>query len=416
MIAIKRSSIRLYADPCKVLLRFLNFGTPERFKPVIDYVSRLEESAALAQLKAIQASFKDRHFELDGVFKEHFKHLEEWVQSPLSVEKKLLLGAYFTHEYSLEAAALFNPSIVPHPEQHDLPAGALRFILSMRATGEGHISSLAFLSGIIDADDTIRLEERSARLHSGIKTPVAGSALSYDLAFPDFIPLSGRVIFPASPSETNGIEDARFTLFNGGQASSYLATYTAYNGREIRPQLIETSDFRHFRIRPLLGNAVSDKGMAIFPEKINGQYAMVSRQGGRSLSIMFSEDLYDWKTFQPLQQPRRDWEMLQMGNCGSPVKTPKGWLLLTHAVGPMRKYVLSISLLDLEEPWKVLASLEQPLLEPNEEEREGYVPNVLYTCGMLEHRGRLLIPYAMSDRAISFATVETAQVLAALGQ
>ncbi|MEY3369184.1 MAG: hypothetical protein RI973_2339 [Bacteroidota bacterium] len=244
---------------------------------------------------------------------------------------------------------------------------------------------------------------------------MAGSELSYDLTFPDSVPLSGRVIFPASPSETNGMEDARFLLFNDGQAASYLATYTAYNGREIRPQLIETSDFRHFRIRPLQGQAASDKGMAIFPEKINGRYAMVSRQGGRNLSIMFSEDLYTWDAYQPLQQPQRDWEMLQMGNCGSPVKTPKGWLLLTHAVGPMRKYVLSFTLLDLEQPWKVLVSLEQPLLSPNEEEREGYVPNVLYTCGLLEHQGRLLIPYAMSDRAISFATVDTTQVLAALG-
>lgn len=415
MIAVKRSDIRLYADPRKVLLRFLNFGTPERFNPVIDYVSRLDEAEARAQLKAVQENFRDRHFDLDDVFVENFERLAGMVQSPLSQEKKLLIGAFFTHEYSIEASALFNPSIVPHPDQGDLPEGDLRFILSMRATGEGHISSIVFLPGILEADGSVRLEERSKCLHSGEKTAVAGSELSYDLTFPDFVPLSGRVIFPASPSETNGMEDARFLLFNDGQAASYLATYTAYNGREIRPQLIETSDFRHFRIRPLQGQAASDKGMAIFPEKINGRYAMVSRQGGRNLSIMFSEDLYTWDAYQPLQQPQRDWEMLQMGNCGSPVKTPKGWLLLTHAVGPMRKYVLSFTLLDLEQPWKVLVSLEQPLLSPNEEEREGYVPNVLYTCGLLEHQGRLLIPYAMSDRAISFATVDTTQVLAALG-
>lgn len=467
MIPITRTDIRLKADPRKVVLRYLNFGNPTRFEPVIAFVEGLTEQAAAHQLEGIFSEFEHRHFDLEGHFFNNYKKLAPYLSGEISDVKKRLLGAYFTHEYSIEAAALFNPSIVPHPDQSGLKPGELRFVLSLRAAGEGHISSVAFLTGVVDANGGVSLDPADTKLDCGeveangsfdksfvlrrmegaIHTSVINALparfslpealaiiaaiekgqnidlsldkdnitavfdLNYDLSFKKEIPLSSRVIFPQSRAESNGVEDVRFVLFSEGGAHRYIGTYTAYNGKAIRPQLIETADFQYFSIRPLYGAAASDKGMALFPEKINGRYAMIGRQGGRSLSIMYSDDLYFWDEYQPLQHPQRDWEMLQMGNCGSPVKTPQGWLLLTHAVGPMRKYVLSMTLLDLQNPAKVLASMEQPLLNPNEEEREGYVPNVLYTCGMLLHKGKLVIPYAMSDNAVGFAVGEIAMMV-----
>jgi predicted GH43/DUF377 family glycosyl hydrolase len=412
MIAIKRTHLRLKADPTKVILKFLNFGSAARFQPVVDAVLALDEKTAEAQLQGIWAEFEHRHFDLRGEFLKNYQRVAQYATGVVSEGKKLLIGAYFTHEYSIQASALFNPSIVPHPDQSWLPAGALRFVLSLRATGEGHISSIAFLTGVLSENGEIVPDPSSPKLTTGQFSPKAGLGDAYDLHFPDDSPLDSRVLFPQSANESNGMEDARFVLFEEGGKRRYLATYTAYNGRAIFPQLIETEDFKHFEIRPLQGAAASDKGMAIFPEKINGRYAMIGRQGGRSLSIMYSDDLLRWDEYRPLQHPQRNWELLQMGNCGSPIRTPEGWLLLTHAVGAMRKYVLSLSLLDLDDPGKVIASLDQPLLAPNAEEREGYVPNVLYTCGMLLHNGQLVIPYAMSDSAIGFATVGLGEVLA----
>jgi predicted GH43/DUF377 family glycosyl hydrolase len=407
MIPVKRTDIRLKADPRRVLLRHLDFGNPARIEPVARYVLSLEEGAAAAQLEGILAEFAGRHFDLQAAFRESFRKLGEQAPAGLSAMKQLLLGAYFTNEYSIQASALFNPSIVAHPDQSGLKPGELRFILSLRAVGEGHISSIVFQTGVVGAGGAIALDPVSPRLASGqhYANPSLGNT-TYHLSFSADTPLSSRVIFPYAPAESNGIEDARFVEFHAEGKSTYLGTYTAYNGRAIHPWLIETADFQSFELRALQGAAASDKGMALFPEKIDGKYAMIGRQGGRNLSIMYSKDLHRWEDFQPLLNPQREWELLQMGNCGSPVKTPHGWLLLTHAVGPMRKYVLSLTLLDLHQPEKVLASLEQPLLSPNAEEREGYVPNVLYTCGMIQHEANLIIPYAMSDSAISFAIVE----------
>ena len=472
MISIKRTNIRLKADPKKVVPRFLRYGDVTRLEAIVPYMLRLEPEEAASQLKEILSEFQSRHFDLKSVFLENYGKLATHIPGNLSLAKKLLVGAYFTHEYSIEAAALFNPSIVPHPDQSGLAEGALKFVLSLRACGEGHISSLAFLTGRIDANGEIKLEPSTPKLTCGeIKTDqllnrsfALGQMNSerkiielfqeylpeqfsrhqaiemiaylekrhrrelaserekinrifnenYDLEFKDAVPISSRVVFPQSLSESNGIEDVRFVAFKEGAETRYLGTYTAYDGKIIHPKLIETKDFRYFQIRSFYGPAISNKGLAFFPEKVNGKFAMIGRQGGRSLSIMYSNDLYFWETYQLLQQPERSWEMLQMGNCGSPVKTAQGWLLLTHAVGPMRKYVLSLSLLDLEHPEIVKASLDYPLLSPNEEEREGYVPNVLYTCGMLRHQDKLIIPYAMSDSAVSFAVVEIKEIIKAL--
>lgn len=462
MIPVKRTDIRLKAAPRKVILKFLDFANPSRFQPVVDAVLGMDEAAAELQLRGILAEFEHRHFDLPGAFLGNFERLAHYAAvSDISPTKKMLIGAYFTHEYSFQAAALFNPSIVLHPDQTGIAPGQHRFVLTLRATGEGHISSISFLTGILGENGEVTLEASSQRLTTGKRLTdmhfdkhflldrlllneeykaLLASLLpesfnekqvlelvadqpslreqilkifdeNYDLRFSTSSPIDSRVLFPASGAESNGMEDARFVLFEEDDTKTYLATYTAYNGKVICPQLIETQDFQYFKIRPLHGAAASDKGMALFPRKINGQYAMIGRQGGRSLSIMYSNDLYCWNDYQPLQHPQRDWELLQMGNCGSPIETPQGWLLLTHAVGAMRKYVLSLTLLDLHQPNLVIASLEQPLLSPNEEEREGYVPNVLYTCGMMLHAGQLIIPYAMSDNAISFATVELEDVL-----
>ncbi|MEZ4932410.1 MAG: glycoside hydrolase family 130 protein [Saprospiraceae bacterium] len=416
MISIKRTPIRLKADPKKVIIKSLDFGDPARSEPVINFVLGLSEQQAAEQLQNILEEFEHRHYDLKKVFLENFDRQVPLTSAGLETMptlKKLLIGAYFTHEYSNESAALFNPSIVPHPDQSGLGEGELRFILSLRAVGEGHISSISFQTGIVTADGEVTLDQRADKLSTGQVSSKKAEA-QYDLHFSADIPLSGRVLFPQSAAESNGMEDARFVQFFDNGESRYYGTYTAYNGRAIQPHLIETTDFQNFKIRPFQGSAASNKGMALFPEKINGHYAMVGRQGGRNLSIMYADDLLIWDDHQLLQTPQRDWEMLQMGNCGSPIKTDKGWLLLTHAVSAMRKYTLSFTLLDLEHPERVLASLEQPLLSPNAEEREGYVPNVLYTCGLLLHNGNLIIPYAMSDSSISFAVVGVEEVLAAM--
>jgi predicted GH43/DUF377 family glycosyl hydrolase len=397
----------------------------------------------------------------------------------LSEERQLLLGAYFSHEYSLEAAALFNPSIVPHPDQSDLPAGALRFILSLRATGEGHISSITFRTGVLsprgkisintptryclepeqvpnasyerslfelklqelglvgdfsrqvlqEVGNSFTLDELRASLGRTAKQFRARSQESaaaarkimtlaqsnYEVQFALDSRVSERVLFPTTPSQSNGIEDARFVRFQHDDgAHTYYATYTAYDGKMILPQFIETQDFLHFKFITLNGPAVQNKGMALFPRKINGRYAMLSRQDYENIYIMFSDHLHFWHATQLLLKPAFSWEFIQMGNCGSPIETDAGWLVLSHGVGPMRKYCLGAFLLDRDDPTKVIGRLREPLIKPNENEREGYVPNVVYSCGSLLHGGRLVIPYAMSDYATTFATLSLDEVLAAM--
>ncbi len=301
-----------------------------------------------------------------------------------------MIGSYFLAEYSLESAALFNPSIVPHPDQTDLPPGALRFILSLRATGEGHISSIIFRAGIIYPDHRIE-----------ICAPTGF--------------LTERVLFPATPSQRNGIEDARFVCFRNEDGTHvYYATFTAYDGRVVVPELVETSYFLRFRFISLNGPAAENKGMALFPRKINGLYAMLSRQDNENIYLMFSDNVHFWNERQVLLKPAFSWELIQLGNCGSPIETDAGWLVLSHGVGPMRKYCIGAFLLDRDDPGKVIGRLREPLLKPNENEQEGYVPNVVYTCGALLHQGELIIPYGLADHATGFAIVPLAEVLAAM--
>ena len=424
--------------------------------------------------------FANRHEHVEKFFWTRYElvkiYLEPFAQP--SPERQMLIGAYFTHEYSPESAALFNPSIVPHPDQSGLPKGALRFILSLRATGEGHISSITFRMGTVSAHHRItltppvpfvtepervpnvayvkglfahKLEEAGVqndfcrrvldKLHedftlkelhavllaSGLTDTSDATAVraargilllaesNYEVNFaPDSRP-SQRVLFPSAPSQSNGIEDARFVRFQKDDGGfTYYATYTAYDGKITLPQLLETPDFVHFKFSTLNGPAVQNKGMALFSRKINGQYVMLSRQDDENILLMFSDNIHFWQTPKVLLSPAQPWEFIKIGNCGSPIETEAGWLVLSHGVGAMRKYCLGAFLLDLNDPTRVIARLRGPLLSPNESERDGYVPNVVYTCGALLHGRELIIPYAMSDSATSFATVPLDELLAAM--
>ena len=333
-----------------------------------------------------------------------------------SETQRQLLGAYFLNEYSFEASALFNPSIVPHPDQRGTPEGGLRFILSLRAVGEGHVSSLTFRTGTIAADGSLAVDP-TARLAS---SPRIGYRISgplgdeVEVAFNEGLDISERVIFPVTESQSQGIEDARFVEFSDGGRKTYYATYTAYTGRAIRSELIETSDFLSFRMSPLQGTAARNKGMALFPRRIDGKYAMIARQDNENLYLIYSNDLYRWDGGQAILKPQFPWEFVQIGNCGSPIELDEGWLLLTHGVGPVRKYSIGAALLDKNDPTKVLARSVEPLLHPEPSEREGYVPNVVYTCGAMRHNDQIILPYAISDTYSNFATIKIAALMQAM--
>ena len=480
-IPVVRTSTVLQPDRTRVLVRPFRPTSRERAVKICAQVMALSEREVHSLLGDIQAEFGERHLKITKLLRRRFDDVRPGlvIDQELSEERELLLGAHFTHEYSFEAAALFNPSIVEHPDQSEVSPGSLRFILSLRATGEGHISSITFRTGLVDADDCITInpptrycleptqipnasyeknvfarklqelglvgdfsrrmltrlddsftleELRAAIDHVGKQLRVRGqeskavarkvltlAQSNYHVQFAPDSRLSERVLFPVTPSQRNGIEDARFVLFQNEDGKRvYYATYTAYDGKLILPQFLETPDFLNFKFITLNGSAVQNKGMALFPEKINGHYAMLGRQNHGNIYLMFSDHLHFWHKAQLLLEPKFPWEFLQMGNCGSPLKTEAGWLVLSHGVGAMRKYCIGAFLLDLNDPAKVIGRLREPLIKPNQNEREGYVPNVVYACGSLLHNGRLILPYAMSDSATTFATVSLGDILAAM--
>ena len=479
---LKRTSTILLPDQARVLLRPFVPGGPERVAGIIARIMELPEDRAGSLLEEVCAEFSRRHLHIQDLFLERFEQVRESLPADrkISLQRRLLIGSYFLAEYSLESAALFNPSIVPHPDQTGLPDGALRFILSLRATGEGHISSIVFREGVIHPDhrievlpvagllteprqvpnpayekalfgrklselgltgefagrvmdklgDSFTLEDlrnsiqaEQVSLPEGMPTADQRTSQgilmlarsNYEVQFQPGQQLSERVLFPATPSQRNGIEDARFVLLrNDDGVDTYYATFTAYDGRVIMPELVETSDFLRFRFITLNGPAAENKGMAIFPRKIGGRYAMLSRQDNENIYLMFSDNVHFWNERSVLLKPTFPWELVQLGNCGSPIETDAGWLVLIHGVGPMRQYAIGAFLLDRDDPSKVLGRLREPLLKPNESEREGYVPNVVYTCGALVHNGELVIPYGLADHATGFATVPLAEVLGAM--
>lgn len=398
--------------------RDINPTDRTRANHIVERVLALGAEAAAMQLADVLENFESRHRNLLKAFEARADEMEDALaaHTRFTTIQRQLVGAYFLQENSFEAAALFNPSIVPHPDQTGAPKGGLRFILSLRAVGEGHISSLTFRAGTIAADGEVSIDP-SARLASipGVRDRSAGpDGDSVEVVFNAEEDISERVIFPVTQSQSNGIEDARFVLFEDGGRRIYYATYTAYSGRAIRSELIETSDFTSFRMSPLHGAAAQNKGMALFPRKISGKYAMIARQDNENLYLIYSDGLHAWEGGAVVLKPEFPWEFVQIGNCGSPIELDEGWLLLTHGVGPVRKYSIGAALLDKADPSKVIARLREPLVGPEPAEREGYVPNVVYTCGAMRCGDQIILPYAVSDTFSTFATIRLAALLEAM--
>ena len=476
-INVKRLTTRLMPSHDRVLIRPFIPTDPNRIQRILGRIMSLPGDEVERELKRVLDDFSERHSNIERELLQHYELVRKWALTDIVPDDrlKLVIGAYFTQEYSLESAALFNPSIVPHPNQRDLGKGAQRFILSLRATGEGHVSSIVFREGIIEPDFSLsirkptpfvtepdkvpnvqfekalfsrklveldawndisqsllnelpkhfrlrELEEaikearrngnRSPALHQTLETVLALALSNYEVQFSPDQRTSERAIFPASPSQRNGIEDARFVLFTDDDGKrKYYATFTAFDGNVILPQLMETDDFLNFRFVTLNGPGVKNKGMALFPRRINGCFAMLSRQDNENIFLMYSDNIHFWYDPIKIVRPTYSWEYVQLGNCGSPIELDEGWLVLSHGVGPMRRYCIGAFLLDRDDPTRLIGRLKQPLLQPNENEREGYVPNVVYTCGAMVYREKLLLPYAMSDYATAFAIIDVAEIL-----
>lgn len=476
------TGVLLRPDNKRVVVRPFISIDPARVEHVIARALTLSESETYKQLALVRADFSERHIDLDKSWLRYFEKVRGHIpgRETISETRRLFIGALFSGEYALESVALFNPSIVPHPNQTGLSQGELRFVLSLRSTGEGHISSIQFRTGIIHRDHSLQVDKTTRfvtlpevnpnptyhkrtfldklsemglendwaasvmgrlgktflfnDLDKSIQEAVADDGASqtrdvqrtlecmhwlaesnYEIHFNPSSEISERIIFPVSPNESNGIEDARFVRFIDDDGSAiYYATYTAFNGRVILPQLIETADFLHFRVLTLNGQAVQNKGMALFPRRINGRYAMLSRQDDENLFLVFSDNPHFWSDPKLLQDPRQPWEFVKLGNCGSPIETGAGWLVLTHGVGPMRKYCIGATLLDLHDPTKIIGRLKEPLLRPENNERDGYVPNVVYSCGSLIHNGQLILPYGISDTDSGIVRIELDELLASL--
>jgi len=484
-VAVKRKTIKFLPDSTRVIARFF-FNDDERAINAIRLVLNMSENEASLALNQVLRDYSLRHRNITKVFERNFNKISYlFVQLKIETEslkftQKILIGSYFTMEYSIDAAAFFNPSVIEHPDQTETGDGEKRVVMSFRATGEGHISSIVFRTGILDAKSNLTIEpvgkllEEAEQIRRHIYDKVSfkeklqelklsnseldpnqildklhdeftynelkdsieeirnskqiayenGNLLNqimwlakshYELDFSMDTHISERVIFPVSTNEKKGIEDARFVKFSeeNGQVI-YYATYTAYNGSSIMPKMIETRDFYHFNILPINGEIAQNKGMALFPRKVNGKYAMLCRLDGFNNYISYSDQVSIWREAKLLQQPRFPWEFVQIGNCGSPIETEAGWLVITHGVGPMREYAIGASLFDLENPEIEIGRLEKPLLVPNADEREGYVPNVVYSCGSMIHNEDLILPYAISDYASTYATINLKELLEAL--
>ncbi len=481
-LTVTRRKNTFFPDPKRVIARFL-YTSDERSKNIIRLILAMSDNEIDVVLNQVLREYSKRHRNISRTFERHFNKLSTLfdemgiMTNKISSFRKALIGSYFTKEYSIESAAFFNPSIVKDPYQSKLAPGEIRVILSFRATGEGHISSLVFRSAVIDKNGNMRVEpvgsmlaeaerikrhtykkksfikelkemydiendissvfvlenlgdhftygdlkeavEETRRVHqlSTSKGLIINQMMwlarsHYEIDFSLDSALSERVIFPIAKSEKSGIEDARFVKFTDENGEvTYYATYTAYDGNTILSKLIETRDFYHFKGVPVHGELVHNKGMALFPRKINGKYAMLCRTDGVNNYISYSDHINIWNEATLIQKPEYPWELLQVGNCGSPIETDEGWLVITHGVGPMREYALGASLYELDNPEKEIGRLKTPLLAPNADEREGYVPNVVYSCGSIIHNGYLIIPYAMSDYASTYATVDLSELL-----
>jgi predicted GH43/DUF377 family glycosyl hydrolase len=483
MPTVRRTTHRLSPDPRRVLAKpylpgeEITPGGDSRSAGLMRRVLNIPEEQVARLVAEILRDFSGRHQQFEELLERHCELVIHHVPAgqPPSAARRLLIGAYFTNEYSVEGAALCNPSLVLAPDQVGCRPGDARFIMSVRGVGEGHISSIGFRTGVLHDDGELSFDAATGCLVSGeraeptwygrhlfrtklaeigagdewtdrvlaelperftraqLEQALAGytdggaarhetvkvirmlAASSYITRFPAASAITQRVIFPAGPHETRGMEDARFVRFTEDDgAVRYYATYTAFDGWDIIPQFIETQDFGTFAISTLHGSAAQNKGMALFPRRVGGKYLMLSRKDRENLYLASSDDLRSWNDSRPLYGPASPWELLQIGNCGSPLETEQGWLVLTHGVGPMRTYAMGALLLDRDQPGEVIGHLRAPLLFPDASEREGYVPNVVYSCGGMISGERLVIPYGVSDREIAVAVVSLPELLAEL--
>lgn len=482
----RRESVRLVPDPGRVITKpflpreevYADGST--RIQVVLERVMRMPEHEVSETLARARSQFAGRHRDLEGVFDRSFGVVAHHLDGPgpgregLTADRRQLIGAYFTHEYSIEAAALANPSIVAAPDQSGLAAGQLRFVMSLRSIGEGHTSSIEFRTGVVSDDARVGLDPPSDYAVTGTRDPrehhkslfmaklddlgmmneVEAAVLSrlrdrftitelevaiqnleddgfersisgettrllhwlassnYRVSFPTTIDISERVLFPSGPTESHGMEDARFVRFvDDDGVATYFATYTAFDGHQVLPQLLETSDFAEFRVTTMSGRAAHNKGIALFPRRIGGRFVALGRHDNVNNYIMTSSDVRVWNEAAVIQEPERPWELMQLGNCGSPLETEAGWLVITHGVGPLRCYTLGAVLLDLDDPTVVIGHLDDPLLSPEPDEREGYVPNVVYSCGSLVHGDHLVLPYGYADFGTRLATIPIAELL-----
>ncbi len=482
---VARSWLRLAPDRTRVITRLFVPGQEgfeeqdSRAGAVLMRILALDEDEVRASLDDVIARFDGRHHDLVGTFRRHAREIADRLDpaTDLSEVRMLLLGAVFTNEYAIEGAALCDPSMVAHPDQTGIAEDAVRFVMSVRGIGEGHISSIGFRTGVVDGEGVVTIDDPAAFTTVGTPVPTlldaavmraeldrlrrSGEAADYVLdalgdrftradldeqldrlqshrrtrghaaetimsiraiaeriygvAFNDDVPLSARVLWPATGAESAGMEDARFVRFVEDDGSAtYYASYTAYSGSHISQQLLQTDDFRTFASTPMVGRAAANKGLGLFPRRVGGRFAAMSRSDRESNSVVYSESPFEWTSSVRCQQPVRAWEALQLGNCGPPLETEFGWLVLTHGVGPMRTYRIGAILLDLDDPTRVIGQLDEPLLSPVADEQNGYVPNVVYSCGALIHRDHLVLPYGIADAAIGFAAIPLPELLTAL--
>jgi predicted GH43/DUF377 family glycosyl hydrolase len=482
-VPVIRKNIKFVPDSRRVVARYFMNGD-ERTLQMVLRIMLLEEKQVIETLEQTLREFARRHRNISTIFFRHCEKIKGLIESlhidyeAISLDRKMLIGSYCTMEYAIESAAIFNPSIIEDFDQTGLESGEKRVIISFRATGEGHISSIVFRRGILDKNNNLQVMKighnidkaeiehktlynkerflmKLSEMHTkdkyiaqimqdlpnefefSVLKSMVNAALSdpsirierrtaleeiiwlansfYDLQFKHDSDITERVIFPISDSESRGIEDARFVRFIDDDGSiRVMATYTAYNGHAILPKLISTEDFYNFRVMPLHGIGAQNKNLALFPKKINGQYAMLARIDGVNNYIMYSDRVTQWNNPVLLQEPRYTWEFTQIGNCGSPLWTQEGWLVITHGVGTMRSYCIGASLFDLDDPTKEIGRLKEPLLSPLEDEREGYVPNVVYSCGAIIHNNSLILPYAVSDYSSTYAIIDMVELLDAL--
>lgn len=473
---VRRTDLVLTPDPTRVVATIFLPGQElaasgeSRSTAVLQRVLALSEDDVVAELESMLSSFGSRHRDVTGTWASNCRSVEHRVvgSQPLSQSRRQLIGAYFTKEYAIEGTALFNPSMVPHPDQSGLPPGSVRFVMTVRAVGEGHVSCIELRTGVVDAKQGVSLDQPATVAVLPSSVPVSWSrtsfehqlvdiggdrtnsdfvlgelpetfgreeldaalrslrdqrltrgaavrtidqfewiaACSYAVEFPDSSADQERVLMPRGPSERVGMEDVRLVRFPADDGHvDYLGTYTAYDGRSVSSQLLATRDFRRFTVTRLSGPGSRNKGLALFPRRIRGRYIALSRTDRESNGITTSTDLHHWDEPVLVQTPQEPWEIVQLGNCGPPVETERGWLVVTHGVGPMREYSIGALLLDLDDPTVVLGRLRTPLLAPEPHERSGYVPNVVYSCGAMLHDRTLVLPYGCSDSSTRVALV-----------